>query len=200
ILPSLHCLNYVTTVKQTLSTRWNSKIDSTLDSNEAYIFSLPPTPSPLTTPPRICRTLSGEITMAATLRFFAVSRLGQSLIRPSNRLRATLSPKYLSLSKNSGIQWRQQFRTLSAQATEEKSSSTSGTAEKLEFQAETRMLLDIVAKSLYSEKEVFIRELISNASDALEKLRHSLLADGKDPETLEIRISTDKQNRILTIS
>ena len=40
-----------------------------------------------------------------------------------------------------------------------------------EFQAETRMLLDIVAKSLYSEKEVFIRELISNASDAIEKLR-----------------------------
>lgn len=46
---------------------------------------------------------------------------------------------------------------------------------------------------------MFIRELISNASDALEKLRHSSLADGKDPGTLEIRISTDKQNRILTI-
>ncbi|KAK3923195.1 Heat shock protein 75 kDa, mitochondrial [Frankliniella fusca] len=137
--------------------------------------------------------------MAATLRFFAVSRLGQNLIRPSNRFRASISPKYLSLSKNSGIQWRQQFRSLSAQATEEKTPNASGPAEKLEFQAETRMLLDIVAKSLYSEKEVFIRELISNASDALEKLRHSLLADGKDPGTLEIRISTDKQNRILTI-
>ena len=45
-----------------------------------------------------------------------------------------------------------------------------------EFQAETRMLLDIVAKSLYSEKEVFIRELISNASDAIEKFRLVQLA------------------------
>ena len=39
-----------------------------------------------------------------------------------------------------------------------------------QFQAETRMLLDIVAKSLYSEKEVFVRELVSNASDAIEKV------------------------------
>lgn len=43
--------------------------------------------------------------------------------------------------------------------------------EKHDFQAETRMLLDIVAKSLYSDKDIFVRELISNASDALEKFR-----------------------------
>ena len=42
--------------------------------------------------------------------------------------------------------------------------------EKHEFQAETRRILDIVAHSLYSEREVFIREIISNASDALEKV------------------------------
>lgn len=48
---------------------------------------------------------------------------------------------------------------------------STGSSEKHEFQAETRKLLDIVAKSLYSGKEVFIRELISNCSDALEKLR-----------------------------
>ncbi len=47
-----------------------------------------------------------------------------------------------------------------------------GSAAVHEFQAETRKLLDIVAKSLYSEKEVFIRELISNASDAVEKRRY----------------------------
>ena len=40
---------------------------------------------------------------------------------------------------------------------------------KLEFKAETRRLLDIVAKSLYTDKDVFVRELLSNASDALEK-------------------------------
>ncbi|XP_015370475.1 PREDICTED: heat shock protein 75 kDa, mitochondrial [Diuraphis noxia] len=74
-------------------------------------------------------------------------------------------------------------------------------AEKLEFQAETRMLLDIVAKSLYSEKEVFIRELISNASDALEKLRYVSLKAGEshDLGSLEININTDKTNRKLII-
>ncbi|KAG8334743.1 TNF receptor-associated protein 1, mitochondrial [Homalodisca vitripennis] len=77
-----------------------------------------------------------------------------------------------------------------------------GEGEKLEFQAETRMLLDIVAKSLYSEKEVFIRELISNASDALEKLRYLSLSEGTGVDSLgntEIRIFTDKQNRTFII-
>lgn len=45
-----------------------------------------------------------------------------------------------------------------------------GPTVRKQFQAETRRLLDIVAKSLYSDKEVFLRELISNASDALEKV------------------------------
>ncbi len=43
--------------------------------------------------------------------------------------------------------------------------------EKREFKAETKKLLDIVAKSIYTDKEVFIRELLSNCSDALEKQR-----------------------------
>lgn len=68
------------------------------------------------------------------------------------------------------------------------------------------MLLDIVAKSLYSEKEVFLRELISNASDALEKFRYTIHTAGEDEKnytetdrSLEIHIGTDKQSRILTI-
>lgn len=78
-----------------------------------------------------------------------------------------------------------------------------GSADRHEFHAETRMLLDIVAKSLYSDKEVFVRELISNASDALEKLRYLRLTAETgaeaDARLLEIHIATDKQNRILTI-
>jgi TNF receptor-associated protein 1 len=50
--------------------------------------------------------------------------------------------------------------------------TVTGAADEMTFKAETRQLLDIVACSLYSDKEVFIRELISNASDALEKRRH----------------------------
>ena len=81
-----------------------------------------------------------------------------------------------------------------------------GTPDKHEFQAETRMLLDIVARSLYSENEVFVRELISNASDALEKFRYTIHTAGeneKDYEAtdraLEIQISTDKQGMQLII-
>ena len=50
-----------------------------------------------------------------------------------------------------------------------------GKAETLNFQAEMSRLLDIVAHSLYSDKEVFLRELISNASDACDRLRHDAL-------------------------
>jgi len=71
------------------------------------------------------------------------------------------------------------------------------------FQAETRELLNIVSKSLYTEKEVFIRELLSNASDALEKARfmqatgESLLEQPDKP--LEINMFTDKVNNTITI-
>lgn len=71
------------------------------------------------------------------------------------------------------------------------------------FQAEVRELLDIVIHALYSEKEIFIRELVSNASDALEKLRLKQLSDNatlSDDTPLEIRVTTDKEAKIITIS
>ena len=71
-----------------------------------------------------------------------------------------------------------------------------------EFQAETKKLLDIVIHSLYTERDIFVRELISNGSDALEKMRHESLLkkevfDGHVP--LEISIDLDKENHRMTI-
>lgn len=77
-----------------------------------------------------------------------------------------------------------------------------GEGEKYDFQAETRMLLDIVAKSLYSEKEIFIRELISNSNDALEHLRYLNLTNPdmtNFQRDLEIHIATDKLARTFAI-
>jgi len=76
-------------------------------------------------------------------------------------------------------------------------------AERHGFQAEVSRLLDIVAHSLYSDKSVFLRELISNASDACDKLRYLSLTQagllGDDPD-LEVVITIDKANRKLTIA
>jgi len=77
------------------------------------------------------------------------------------------------------------------------------TPEKHTFQAEIQQLLDIVVHSLYTDREIFIRELISNASDSMEKLRHlqGTEKDIFDPELpLEIHITTDESERTITIS
>ncbi|MCB9642042.1 MAG: molecular chaperone HtpG [Myxococcales bacterium] len=70
------------------------------------------------------------------------------------------------------------------------------------FQAETQQLLHLMIHSLYTNKEIFLRELISNASDALDKLRFEYLTHPelkKDGEALEIRLELDKEARTLTI-
>ena len=80
--------------------------------------------------------------------------------------------------------------------------ATQEAGESFEFQAETRQLLDIVIHSLYSNKEIFLRELISNASDALDRLRFEALTESdlmsKD-DKLEIRLTADSDARTLTI-
>jgi TNF receptor-associated protein 1 len=71
-----------------------------------------------------------------------------------------------------------------------------------EFQAEIKQLLDIVIHSLYTEKEIFVRELVSNASDALEKERHLQLTEKAvydDKLELEINITTDDKAKTFTI-
>ncbi|MFN3544394.1 MAG: molecular chaperone HtpG [Thiobacillus sp.] len=79
----------------------------------------------------------------------------------------------------------------------------SATKETLGFQAEVKQLLQLMIHSLYSNKDIFLRELISNASDAADKLRFEALADPalfeNDPE-LKIRVAFDRASRTLTIS
>src|SRR6059058_5966792 len=75
--------------------------------------------------------------------------------------------------------------------------------ETLGFQAEVKQLLHLMVHSLYSNKEIFLRELISNASDACDKLRFEALSDTalweSDPD-LKIRVSYDKAARTLSVS
>ncbi|MFJ7255791.1 molecular chaperone HtpG [Streptomyces sp. NPDC098085] len=74
--------------------------------------------------------------------------------------------------------------------------------ETFEFQVEARQLLQMMIHSIYSNKDVFLRELVSNASDALDKLRLEALRDdslGADVSDLHIDIETDKQARTLTV-
>src|SRR5207249_5122207 len=81
--------------------------------------------------------------------------------------------------------------------------STAATKETLGFQAEVKQLLNLMIHSLYGNKEIFLRELVSNASDAADKLRFEALSGnalyGPDAD-LKIRISYDKQARTLTVS
>jgi molecular chaperone HtpG len=71
------------------------------------------------------------------------------------------------------------------------------------FQAEVAQLLHLVTHALYSNKEIFMRELVSNASDACDKLRYEAINDSglyEDAPTLEVRVSFDKDAKTLTIT
>merc|ERR1712100_669245 len=75
-------------------------------------------------------------------------------------------------------------------------------SEKHEFQAEVNRLMDIIINSLYTDKQVFLRELISNAADALEKARfHSVQDDSflGDTKDLEVKIEMDPDGKTLSI-
>ena len=81
--------------------------------------------------------------------------------------------------------------------------ATAATKETLGFQAEVKQLLNLMIHSLYGNKEIFLRELVSNASDAADKLRFEALSNnalyGSDAD-LKIRVSFDKQARTIAVS
>ena len=73
---------------------------------------------------------------------------------------------------------------------------------KKQFKAESKRLLDLMINSIYTHKEIFLREIISNASDAIDKLAYQVLTDGsgKSRSDFEIRLTVDKDHRVLTVS
>jgi molecular chaperone HtpG len=78
--------------------------------------------------------------------------------------------------------------------------TATGTAERHEFQAEVKELLGLVVHSLYSNKDIFLRELVSNASDALDKLRFERITKPELGEgELHVRIDVDREKRTLSI-
>ncbi|MFA7665992.1 MAG: ATP-binding protein, partial [Burkholderiaceae bacterium] len=77
------------------------------------------------------------------------------------------------------------------------------TKETLGFQTEVRQLLQLMIHSLYSNREIFLRELVSNASDACDKLRYEALDKPElyeDDSTLQIRVDFDREARTITIA
>ncbi len=75
--------------------------------------------------------------------------------------------------------------------------------EQREFKAESKRLLDLMINSIYTHKEIFLREIISNASDAIDKLCYLALTDrgvGMDRSDFEIVITLDKEGRNLIVS
>ncbi len=90
-----------------------------------------------------------------------------------------------------------------ASSAKKTAAKTAPKRENRRFQAETKQLLNLMIHSLYTHKEIFLRELISNASDALDKIRFRALTDAnlaKESKDLEIWISIDKDQKSLSIS
>ena len=81
--------------------------------------------------------------------------------------------------------------------------TVSANAETRGFETEVNQLLDLMIHSLYSNKDIFLRELISNASDACDRLRFTAVSDAslyEEDIELKVKISYDRENRTITVS
>lgn len=152
------------------------------------------------------------------LSLISAARLPSVRSLPANRLsksgsgmrfakvlfRSSQKSTILNIQLNRGILPSTGKRTFASAAVAESKEPTTdstkpiGEPQHYEFKAETKKLLQIVANSLYSDREVFCRELISNAADALEKRRHEeLVSDsscvGSENGELAVKITVDKE-------
>eukprot|EP00929_Paragymnodinium_shiwhaense_P015896 TRINITY_DN1239_c0_g1_i1.p1 TRINITY_DN1239_c0_g1~~TRINITY_DN1239_c0_g1_i1.p1 ORF type:complete len:761 (+),score=248.50 TRINITY_DN1239_c0_g1_i1:106-2388(+) len=119
------------------------------------------------------------------------------------------SPAFLSPPSSGaqrGASWgssaasRRPQRSLRRWATEVAEAPTSTDGETFQFQAEVGKVMDIIVNSLYTNKDVFLRELVSNAADACDKKRFVALTEREEaPEPMKLRIRSDKEARTLTI-
>jgi len=133
--------------------------------------------------------------LPALHRCSVVARPGRATTRASS---FSLTPRCTAPPRENVVP---KGRWLSS-ATPDASSSEPSPPPK-EFRAETRQLLDLVIHSLYTDKEVFLRELVSNASDACERMRFHAASAGSSPAVecpLEIHVNTDSEAKTLTIS
>lgn len=128
-----------------------------------------------------------------------VKRSSSSLISATRRAYSTAAEEQAKNEGEEDLNKEPEEKLLSETET------VSGPVEHHTFKAETKRLLDIVAHSLYTDREVFIRELASNASDACEKLRYLALSDpsaleeGADAQSLGIDISVDRAKGTMII-
>jgi len=108
-------------------------------------------------------------------------------------IRATAGSKHRRRSQNPRHRLKQQ-------AVADVADAMAQDVENFEFEAEVGKVMDIIVNSLYSNKDVFLRELVSNAADACDKKRFLSLTEGDaPPEPMKLRIQTDKEARTLTI-